>query len=87
MARMSAADLAHGLKGAHFPINKKDLTELARKNGAAKDVLDTMKQLPDQQFASVAEVEHAFSKSMKEHGAAQQSGSGKPTGSGQKGSH
>ena len=60
MARTSAADLAHGLKGAKFPMSKKDLVQLARKNGVADDVLKTFEELPDGEYASVTEVEHAF---------------------------
>ena len=41
MARTSAADLAHGLKGAKFPRSKKDLVSLSRKNGVADEVLQT----------------------------------------------
>ena len=63
MAHPSAATLAHGLKGAHFPINKKQLAELARKNKAPEDVIDVVEDLPEQEFASITEVEHAFGKS------------------------
>lgn len=61
MAHTSAADLAHGLKGAKFPLHKKDLVSLARKNGVANDVLKTFEGIPDGEYHSVTEVEHAFS--------------------------
>ena len=60
MARTSAADLAHGLKGAKFPMSKKDLVSLARKNGVADEVLQTFEEIPDGEYGSVTEVEHAF---------------------------
>ena len=60
MARTSAADLAHGLKGAKFPLSKQDLIALARKNSVADDVLKTFEELPDGEYASVTDVEHAF---------------------------
>jgi len=60
MARTSAADLAHGLKGAKFPMSKKDLLSLARKNGVADEVLQTFKEMPDGEYSSVTDVEHAF---------------------------
>jgi hypothetical protein len=44
MARTSAADVAHGLKGAKFPMSKKDLVQLARKNGVADEALKTFEQ-------------------------------------------
>ena len=61
MAHTSAADLAHGLKGAKFPLHKKDLVSLARKNGVASEVLKTFEGMPDGEYHSVTEVEHAFS--------------------------
>ena len=60
MARTSAADLAHGLKGAKFPMSKKDLVSLARKNRVADEVLQTFEEIPDGEYDSVTEVEHAF---------------------------
>jgi len=50
MARTSAADLAHSLKGAHFPISKEDLMKLAGKNGVPEDVCETMEELPDEEL-------------------------------------
>jgi hypothetical protein len=58
--RTSAADLAQGLKGADFPMNKKELVEQARDNGAADEIIQTLKQMPDQNFQSMADVEKAF---------------------------
>lgn len=60
MARTSAADLAHGLKGAKFPMSKKDLVQLARKNGVADEVLKTFEEMPEGEYGSVTDVEHAF---------------------------
>ena len=60
MARTSAADLAHGLKGAKFPMNKKDLVQLARKNGVADEVLQTFEGMHEGEYGSVRDVEHAF---------------------------
>jgi len=60
MARTSAADLAHGLKGAKFPLSKKDLLSLARKNQVADEVLQTFEEMPDGEYGSVTDVEHAF---------------------------
>ncbi len=60
MARTSAADLAHGLKGAKFPMNKKDLLSLARNNGVADEVLHTFEEMPEGEYGSVTDVEHAF---------------------------
>jgi hypothetical protein len=51
MARTSAADLAHGLKGAKFPMSKKEIAELARKNGVADEVLQTIDEMPEGEMA------------------------------------
>ncbi len=60
MARISAADLAHGLKGAKFPMSKKEIAELARRNGVADAVVQTIEGMPDGEYGSVTDVEHAF---------------------------
>jgi hypothetical protein len=56
----SAADLAQGLKGADFPMNKKELAECARGNGASDEIVKTIQQMPDRKFQSMADVEKAF---------------------------
>lgn len=60
MARTSAADLAQGLKGADFPMGKQELAEYARQNGAAQEIVQTLKELPERQYQSMADVEKAF---------------------------
>ncbi len=84
MARTSAADLAHSFKGAKFPMSKKDLAALARKNGAAAEVVQSIEDLQEDKFDSVTQVEKAFSQEGHSQG---QSASGKATGSAQKGGH
>ena len=74
MARTSAADLAHGLKGAKFPLSKKDLVRLARKNGVSDDVLQTFEGMHEGEYGSVTDVEHAFHQG---HGGGQPHDSGK----------
>ncbi len=63
MARTSAADLSHGLKGATFPMNTRQLAEHARQNRAPDEVVETIKHMPDREFGSLADVEHVFSQS------------------------
>ncbi len=87
MARTSAADLAHGLKGAKFPMSKKDLVKLARHNGVADAVLQTFEDMPEGEYGSVTDVEHAFH---EEHGgdrSHQSANKGEATQSAQKGGH
>ncbi len=65
MARTSAADLSHGLKGATFPMTTRQLAEHARHNKAPDEVVETIKHMPDREFGSLADVEHAFSESQE----------------------
>jgi hypothetical protein len=58
--RTSAADLAQGLKGADFPMNKKELVEHARDNGAADEIVEVIKEMPEREYQSMADVEQAF---------------------------
>jgi hypothetical protein len=65
MARTSAADLSHGLRGATFPMTTRQLAEHARQNRAPDDLVETIKHMPDREFSSLAGVEHAFSESQE----------------------
>ena len=65
MPRTSAADLSHGLKGAHFPMNTRQLAEHARQNRAPEEVIELIGHMPDREFGSLADVEHAFSESQE----------------------
>ena len=85
MARTSAADLAHGLKGAKFPMSKKELVELARKNSVANEVLQTFQEMPEGEYGSVTDVEHAFHGEHGGHEGHEKQNKGKATESAQKG--
>jgi hypothetical protein len=61
--RTSAADLAQGLKGADFPMNRQGLAKQAQQNGASDEILQAIKQMPDRNFQSMADVEKAFGQS------------------------
>ncbi len=86
MARTSAADLAHGLKGAKFPMSKKEIAELARNNGVADEVLQTIDEMPDGEYGSVTDVEHAFHEEQG-GGERQHENKGEATAAAQKGGH
>lgn len=38
------------LSGMSYPASKEDLIEHAKKNGAPKELLDELKELPDQEY-------------------------------------
>lgn len=82
MPRTSAADLSHGLKGATFPLNTRQLAEHARQNRAPDDIVETIKRMPEREFGSLADVEHEFSRSLHKGGKPK---SGEPTQSARKG--
>ena len=58
----SAASIAKILKGIDFPANKNDLVNHASQNKGqtddSDDVIDTIDQLPDKEYKSMADVEH-----------------------------
>lgn len=62
----SPANVTHHLKGIHFPAKKQDLVQQARKNGAEKDIMDVLNGMPDQEFASIAEVMQAAGKAERD---------------------
>lgn len=52
----SPANITHHLKGTDFPATRADLEENAKQNGAEDDVLDVIRQMPDQEYGSMADV-------------------------------
>lgn len=66
MARTSAADLARALRGTDFPATTEDLVNKAKENGAAEEIIETIRELPeDTEYQSMADVEHEFSQAQK----------------------
>ncbi len=51
------------LKGVNYPCSRDELLDTARDKGADQNVLQTLEQLPDQQFASPREVSEAIGES------------------------
>jgi hypothetical protein len=56
----SPANITHHLKGLHFPVQKSDLLQQAKKNGAEADIMQVLEAMPEQEFASIAEVMKAM---------------------------
>jgi len=52
----SPANITHHLKGIHFPAKKRDVVQQAKKNGAEGDIMQVLDGMPDQEFASIADV-------------------------------
>ena len=56
MGGHSPSNIAHHLKGIHFPVNRQDLVNKARDNNAPQDVIDVLEQMPDRQYTNMAEM-------------------------------
>lgn len=56
MGGHSPSNILHHLKGIDFPAGKDALMETARRNEADQDILDVLRQLPDTQYLSMADV-------------------------------
>jgi Protein of unknown function (DUF2795) len=58
--RISPISLQKHLKGTNYPASKEDLVQRARSNHAPDDVLQMLGALPQNRFASPADVMRAF---------------------------
>jgi len=56
MGGHSPSNILHHLKGIDFPADKNALVERAQKNEADQDILDIIRQMPDTQYQSMADV-------------------------------
>ncbi|MEC9483288.1 MAG: DUF2795 domain-containing protein [Halomonas sp.] len=52
----SPANVTHHLKGIDFPASKGDLEKHAKQNGADEDVLEVIRNMPDEEYGSMADV-------------------------------
>ena len=58
----SPINVTHHLKGIEFPASRDDLAAHAKKNGADKDVLDKIGQMPKQEYGTMADVMKGYGK-------------------------
>ena len=52
--------VGEALKDTEYPAEKRDLVKHAKMHGASKDVLDDIKNLPDNVYASASDVNRAL---------------------------
>jgi hypothetical protein len=52
----STATIAQVLSGIDFPADKQKLVEYAQKNNAEREILDTINQMPESEYTSMADV-------------------------------
>ena len=53
-------DLLRFLHGITFPAHKDDVIHAARKNGAPNDIVGTLQELPENEFATAEELLRAY---------------------------
>ncbi len=56
MGGHSPSNILHHLKGVDFPAGKKELLEQAQKNNAEGDILDILRQMPEGEYHTMADV-------------------------------
>jgi hypothetical protein len=49
-------DVAYYLKGISFPIHKRQIMDILKKNGATDAVIEVVGELPDQEYFSVVDI-------------------------------
>ena len=59
-AGQSPIDVTHHLKGIHFPTEKRDLVEQAKKNGAPSEIMEAIEAMPEQSYETMADVMKGF---------------------------
>ncbi|NJL94048.1 MAG: DUF2795 domain-containing protein [Anaerolineae bacterium] len=50
------------LSGASYPMSKQDMINKAQENNASQEILDTLHQLPDQEYKSPVDVSREVGK-------------------------
>jgi len=60
MTRANPIEVEKSLKGIDFPAKKQDLLKHAQQQGANQDVLETIENLPEEDFNNAADVAKAI---------------------------
>ena len=53
-------EIEKALKGMNYPASKQDLVQKAKQNNASQDVIQTIQNLPQDQFNSPTDVQKAW---------------------------
>lgn len=56
MGGQSPSNVSHHLQGIDFPAGRDDLVKQAQDNGADADVLEVIRQMPDERYENMADV-------------------------------
>lgn len=60
MAQVNPIQIQKHLKGMDYPASREDIIRHAEENGADEDALNTLEQLPDEEFETPADVSKAI---------------------------
>ncbi|WP_236614277.1 DUF2795 domain-containing protein [Stutzerimonas azotifigens] len=60
MGGHSPSNIAHHLKGIDFPASKDDLIQQAKNNGADSEVLESIKNMPDDEYTDMAGIMQGY---------------------------
>lgn len=60
MPAVSPREVEKHLKGVQYPAKKEDLVNQAKKEGASKDIIDTLQKMPMQTFNRPTDVTKAI---------------------------
>ena len=60
MARANPVEVEKSLKGIDFPAKKEDLVKHAQQHGAKQEVIETIKNLPEEEFRNAVDVTKAI---------------------------
>lgn len=56
----SPTSITHHLKGMAFPATKEDLEKHAKEHGADREVMETIRGMPEESFETMADVMKAY---------------------------
>jgi hypothetical protein len=60
MSKVNPIQIQKYLKGVDYPVNKQDLLDHAKQQGADENILSTLEQLSDEEFETPADVSKAI---------------------------
>ncbi len=56
MGGHSPSNIAHHLKGIHYPARRDDIISRARENGAPQEIMDVLQQIPEREYGNMADL-------------------------------
>jgi hypothetical protein len=62
MVKVNPVQVQKFLKGLDYPANREQIVATAEEHGADDNVLSALKQLPDEEYQTPADVSHAMGK-------------------------